>query len=452
MSFDRFVGTRRPLCLVAVLALVSALFLPTATAQDPPPVPDSPTGLSTQVSTDAVTLSWDDPGDDTISGYVILRRDKATQSVGVFSTVTADTGTSDTGYVDAHVRAGRRYVYRVQAINPAGISERSNWARGYTTRWLNSPERPAKPRGLTAETSHDQVTLSWNDPGDDTVAGYVILRRDKDTHDRGIFETLNPDTATTHTTYVDTTAQPDRRYIYRIKAINTAGHSKTAWTRGHTPAAPQPAPEPDPTPEPDPAAESDPAPEPDTDTADADAADNDPADADTTTLTPPAHTPRWVQGLAAAYTSHSSTDNGLAAPTNFRIDIDQAGSIPSVMTLRWDDVDDADGYEFYILATREINEVQRDWWVIPDDEDDNISVFREPLKNPSRPRWSALLGGFREGDTPSFATDHLIIAMSAYRDTTWGREWSDWRVAVLNFDTETVSYNLYDERDLYTLL
>ena len=41
--------------------------------------------------------------------------------------------------------------------------------------------------------------------------------------------------------------------------------------------------------------------------------------------------------------------------------------------------------------------------------------------------------------------------MSAYCDTTWGREWSDWRVAVLNFDAETVSYNLYDEPNLYTL-
>ena len=462
MSFDRFVGTRRPLCLVAVLALVSALFLPTATAQDPPPVPDSPTGLSAQVSTDAVTLSWDDPGDDTISGYVILRRDKAVHSQGTFETVATNTGTSDTAYVDLNVRTGRRYVYRVQAINPAGTSDRSNWARAYTPGPRPSFQRPARPTGLSSQASHDTVTLSWDDPGDPAVSGYVILRRDKDVHNRGTFHTINPDTATADTTYTDTTAEPERRYIYRIKAINTHGYSKTsAYHRTDTPPTPQPAPEPDPTQDTtdthpdDNDADADTHPDDnDTDTHpdDNDPADNDPADADTTTLTPPAHTPRWVQGLAAAYTSHSSTDNGLAAPTNFRIDIVQAGSIPPAMTLRWDDVDDADGYEFYILATREINEVQRDWWVIPDDEDDNISVFREPVKNLSRPRWSALLGGFREGDTPSFATDHLIIAMSAYRDTTWGREWSDWRVAVLNFDTETVSYNLYDEPDLYRLL
>ncbi|WP_420626152.1 PEP/pyruvate-binding domain-containing protein [Candidatus Poriferisodalis sp.] len=199
------------------------------------------------MSPDSVTLSWDDPGDESITGYVILRRDKATQAVGTFSTVVADTGTADTAYIDAYVERNRRYVYRVQAINAAGTSERSNFARGYTPFWLGLagwPERPAKPRGLAAETSHNLVTLSWDDPGDDSVTGYVILRRDKDTHDKGVFETLVPDTGTAHTAYVDATAQPDRRYVYRVKAINTTGHGKTAWTRGWTPPAPPPDPEP----------------------------------------------------------------------------------------------------------------------------------------------------------------------------------------------------------------
>ena len=438
--------------VVAAVALAATAAVPAAASDgtDPPP-PAVPTGLAAQTSHDAVTLSWDDPGDDTISGYVILRRDKAIHPQGTFETVATNTATADTAYVDLNVRAGRRYVYRIQAINPAGTSDRSRWARAYTPGPRPSPQRPARPTGLSSQASHDTVTLSWDDPGDPAVSGYVILRRDKDIHNRGTFHTINPDTGDADTTYTDATAEPERRYIYRIKAINTAGYSKTStYHRTDTPPAPEPAPEPDPTQD---TTDTDPA--ADTGTADLDTdthPDDNDADADTTTLTPPAHTPRWVQGLAAAYTTHSSTDNGLAAPTNFRIDIVQAGSIPSVMTLRWDDVDDADGYEFYILATREINEVQRDWWVIPDDEDDNISVFREPLKNPSKPRWSALLGGFREGDTPSFATDHLIIAMSAYRDTTWGREWSDWRVAVLNFDTEIVSYNLYDEPNLYMLL
>ena len=38
-------------------------------------------------------------------------------------------------------------------------------------------EPPAKPRNLSATATHDSVTLTWDDPGDDTITGYVILRR-----------------------------------------------------------------------------------------------------------------------------------------------------------------------------------------------------------------------------------------------------------------------------------
>ena len=102
-----------------------------------------------------------------------------------------------------------------------------------------SPQRPAKPTGLTSAVSHDSVTLSWDDPQDGTITGYVILRRDKDTHPQGTFQTITADTATAATTYTDHTAQPDRRYVYRIKAINTHGYSAiSSWVRAYTPAAP----------------------------------------------------------------------------------------------------------------------------------------------------------------------------------------------------------------------
>ncbi|WP_420626849.1 fibronectin type III domain-containing protein [Candidatus Poriferisodalis sp.] len=415
------------------------------------------------MSRDVVTLSWDDPGDDTVTGYVILRRDKATQAVGVFSTVTADTGTPDTTYVDAYVERNRRYVYRVQAINPAGISERSRWARGYTPRWLNSPAQPAKPRGLTAQTTHDTVTLSWDDPGDDTVTGYAILRRDKDTHDKGIFATLVPDTATTHTTYTDTTAQPDRRYVYRVKAINTVGHSTTAWTRGWTPTAPPPDTADGDTAADDPSVDDGTtANDTGTDDTEADpisdgpAADGDPADdgdtetADTTTTThsPPPEPPSWVRGFVTSYTSHNSSSGGLATPTRLRIasspSFTPGEDPPLTVTLHWDAVEDADDYNIYIFAERAINGTPRDWWVMPEDDGDNIAVPSSALIIDGVA--SVLLRGIRGSDTPSFARDHLIIVVEATNSS--GTQWSDWRAAVLNFGEEALSYDIYGE-DLY---
>ena len=99
-------------------------------AADPPAMP---TGLSPSVSHDAVTLTWDDPQDDSITGYVILRRDRAIHPTGTFVTITGDTGSADTSYTDETVEPDKEYVYRIKAINEHGeVSEMSDWVRGFT--------------------------------------------------------------------------------------------------------------------------------------------------------------------------------------------------------------------------------------------------------------------------------------------------------------------------------
>ncbi len=100
-------------------------------AADPPA---KPTGLSAAaVSHEAVTLTWDDPQDDSITGYVILRRDRAIHPVGTFVTIAGDTGSADRTYTDATVEPEKEYVFRIQAINEhGGVSERSDYVRGFT--------------------------------------------------------------------------------------------------------------------------------------------------------------------------------------------------------------------------------------------------------------------------------------------------------------------------------
>ena len=53
---------------------------------------------------------------------------------------------------------------------------------------------PAKPTGLAAAATHDQVALTWDDPGDNGITGYVILRRNRDTDAKGEFTELVSDT------------------------------------------------------------------------------------------------------------------------------------------------------------------------------------------------------------------------------------------------------------------
>ena len=128
----------RAAALAVVLAAATAVPAPAA-AQNAGPA--RPTGLAAvAVAHDAVTLGWDDPGDDSITGYRILRRDIVNQPPGTFSTVEDDTATADTGYIDDTVQPETRYAYRIVALNDSGASRRSGYVNVTTP---SEPEEPA---------------------------------------------------------------------------------------------------------------------------------------------------------------------------------------------------------------------------------------------------------------------------------------------------------------------
>ncbi len=116
--------------------LTSAATAAVAGAQPTEP-PDKPRGLEATTAThDSVTLTWDDPGDDTITGYVILRRVRENDTWGDFDVLVADTASAATTYTDDTVEAGLTYTYRIKAINEHGTSERSRWYH------IDIPEAP----------------------------------------------------------------------------------------------------------------------------------------------------------------------------------------------------------------------------------------------------------------------------------------------------------------------
>ena len=228
---------RTPIIFAALAALVLAIagfatLYHQAEAQDGS-APARPRTLTAPVvAHNSVTLSWRDPQDNSITGYVILRRDKAIHEEGVFITVEDDTNSADTTHTDNTVEPSTKYVYRIKAINAAGLSEISSWVRAYTP--------PAKPTGLIATATHDSVTLTWDDPGDDSITGYVVLRRIPGVDPEGQFNELVPDTGTAALTYTDGSVSAETRYTYRIKAINEHGTSeRSRWLHIDTAAAPE---------------------------------------------------------------------------------------------------------------------------------------------------------------------------------------------------------------------
>ena len=146
-------------------------------------------------------------------------------------------------YTLADADAGKAIKVQVSFTDDAGNAETLASAATGAVAAAQPAEPPAKPRGLSATALHDSVTLTWNDPGDDSITGYVILRRNRETDTQGQFRELVVDTGTAATTYTDGTVAAGTPYTYRIKAINGAGTSeRSRWFHIDTPSAPAPDP------------------------------------------------------------------------------------------------------------------------------------------------------------------------------------------------------------------
>ena len=134
---------------VVVAVLVATLWGSPSWAQVD--LPAAPAGLSYTATHESVTLTWDDPGDSSITGYQILRR--ARTSGATLMVHVDDTGSADTMYVDSDVDAGGEYVYRIKARNGAGLSGQSQALD------VDVPEPPAEPE--SAVVGGSVVTLTY---------------------------------------------------------------------------------------------------------------------------------------------------------------------------------------------------------------------------------------------------------------------------------------------------
>ena len=127
-------------------------------------------------------LSWSDPGDDTITGYRIERRDRDGDEG--FTALVDDTGSDDTGYTDRSVEGGGRYAYRVTAMNDAGESEPSGEAHVDVPARPNSPARGAPTISGTAQAGEtltaDTDGIEDDDGLADAVYTYQWLADDAD--------------------------------------------------------------------------------------------------------------------------------------------------------------------------------------------------------------------------------------------------------------------------------
>ena len=137
VSFTDDAGNDETLTSAATDAVVSAAL---------PPPPDNVRAVTQKSG--AVDLTWEAPGDATVTGYRIDRRraggDRSDQERSAgrprdHHALVEDTGSTNTGYTDTGAEKGVGYEYRVSARNEAGAGAGSDWVKAGPPPAPNSP-------------------------------------------------------------------------------------------------------------------------------------------------------------------------------------------------------------------------------------------------------------------------------------------------------------------------
>ncbi|NLV31241.1 MAG: multicopper oxidase domain-containing protein [Acidobacteria bacterium] len=195
-----------------------AIMVPVGNAPTAPSVPAAPSNLSASVSGLQVDLTWTDNSNNE-TGFVIERCMVVApaNTCGDYAQI-ALAGAGTTSYSDNTVLGGRRYSYRVKAVNGAGSSAYA------TLDWPVTVAALAAPANVTVSVApqgnHYRATLSWEYAG--SATGFEIQRASN--------STFTSDLATFNDSASPLTQNVNRNsvYYYRIRAITPTGTS--AWT------------------------------------------------------------------------------------------------------------------------------------------------------------------------------------------------------------------------------
>ena len=212
---------KKLLPIIAILALIILLASPPAFGQEPPSTGElpmlsdlhPPAHVEETATNEQVTITWQrDPRNIYVAGYRIWRAENSNTFELLELFIPARYPTKDgnfqrESYVDTDVLPGVFYRYRIRSVIEQVMSQEDSWAWATTAADV--------PPGLGFSASHNRVTLSWDDPEDDTIIGYRILR----SVNWGTESIRARSVSATATSWVDRSVSPETAYAYRVQAV-----------------------------------------------------------------------------------------------------------------------------------------------------------------------------------------------------------------------------------------
>ncbi|XP_051563269.1 immunoglobulin-like and fibronectin type III domain-containing protein 1 [Myxocyprinus asiaticus] len=186
---------------------------------DKPGTPQSPVEVNESTSS-VLELKWNPPKDDggsTVTNYIIERQQVGQSTWKRVGDVSADHLT----FRDKSVSLGKRYIYRIYAENPDGISEPLETEK-IIAGAIIFPGPPAPPKVVSA--FKNCINLHWIPPEKDggaTILGYLLEKRKKDTNQWVTLNSVNEPIQALK--YAVKDVSEGSEYEFRVSAINMSG-------------------------------------------------------------------------------------------------------------------------------------------------------------------------------------------------------------------------------------
>ncbi|KAL7064324.1 hypothetical protein AAHC03_04779 [Spirometra sp. Aus1] len=181
--------------------------------------PQSPEEVTVKdIRANSCTVEWEPPRSDgglPVTGYVV---EKCDESTGVWERVP---GAIKGNSVDvADLTEGKRYKFRVSAVNPLGVSEPTETLLSIVAK--NPFDTPDAPQGVKVKDyDRSSVTLAWKPPdgdGGNPIKGYQVEKRTP----KGTWEKALPGLVT-GTEAIIPNLETGKEVEFRVAAVNDGG-------------------------------------------------------------------------------------------------------------------------------------------------------------------------------------------------------------------------------------
>ncbi len=201
------------------------------TSAAPGALPNAPNLTAAAAGDTQVELTWSDPGDTSITKYQVRHGEGQTvPSSATWADITGSDATTTTHTVMG-LTNGKAYAFEIRAMNASGYSDASN------TVSATPLAKPSAPAGLAAAAGNAKATLTWTDPGNDSITKYQVRYG----AGSSVPATANwediPGSGATTVRHEVTGLTNGTQYAFEIRAVNASGDSDASDTVTATPAS-----------------------------------------------------------------------------------------------------------------------------------------------------------------------------------------------------------------------